>query len=604
MPLISGIFDNIRVIDNVVSNATRATTKIQDFQSYQFSTDFAYSVYSYQWLNGSLPPFTTPRYSVLPANISDSNDHYNSLHWDLGPDNTNVDKMYTTGMSWNLETTLFESELECVPAAITPAYHTTEKVYGLNITNPLIDGYNCLLWAYNNEDDDSNRHLLAGCTTTANGWKKPTSYIYSKTRFITPWTSLVSVVDSSGGLGTTMYAWGSMEESPNASPDRALLPQNLAAIFCKHNFYSQSVTATVTTPLYEVTSVNRTSIRRSINGTNFSELFKTNRDDSAPHEYLDKDTRGRGLGYRPSRAPDTRYQLERRFGPFPARNSSFQLLGSNKVECHVYIQDFFSLPAFAIYNHTRDTLVELLNPMVLIEVYQNAFQLLFAFAARELSDNQNTMNTTAKGYKEIRGYMVNIQWSHGAQNSLVIVAILTILLALFNERRKCKLDGEPNSLAAGLQLLTESKDLCVQFHEAELLSKKDMHKYFVKLGSVYRLSILQGSGPVIEVHLSDRSNEANEPLMESVEGREEYGVQNSIKEPLLDAVERSEEFGVHNSNNKPVRTIPWVGRLRTGMGLIVSILLLIALIVLLFFRCMVGAGNSPESTLDSFFITN
>lgn len=81
----------------------------------------------------------------------------------------------------------------------------------------------------------------------------------------------------------------------------------------------------------------------------------------------------------------------------------------------------------------------------------------------------------------------------------MFVALLTVALVLITWCRRCNLDGEPNSLASALGLLQRSLQVVEQldnavFHLTDLISC-----VFIKSSRRYRLQLVPGEGPRIEV---------------------------------------------------------------------------------------------------------
>lgn len=92
-PLLSGIFDDASLSRSSPQLATTNTLHPSEYIRGNLTAGFNYLAYDYAWLNGTLPPFTTPEYALLPVRAADD-----------------------SGATWTAETTLFEADLDCKTA--------------------------------------------------------------------------------------------------------------------------------------------------------------------------------------------------------------------------------------------------------------------------------------------------------------------------------------------------------------------------------------------------------------------------------------------------------------------------------------------------------
>lgn len=245
-------------------------------------------------------------------------------------------------------------------------------------------------------------------------------------------------------------------------------------------------------PFRNITHINHTGINtpftyaagfaQTFNGTFFNPS-------AVPPEYLDSRNYPTDLGFRPTKMPNANSQLRRLLCP----NSTGLLTESTSgrhlqsYSC-IYMHNVYTLPSFALYNMTPETLKDLLDPQVLAKTYGAAFKLLFAIAvAQELVDSSGVEAVIVTRDAHRRGFTVNVPWARCAQGGLVTVAMMAVVLAMISRRRSCRIGGEPNSLAAGLQLLAASQELCAQLEGAEFRSQEELSKMLVRSGNHYQL---------------------------------------------------------------------------------------------------------------------
>lgn len=474
-PLVSGIFDDSILIKSLTGAAKLSSIKDEDGPSGRFSTQFSYAAYDYQWQNGTLPQFVAPTYAILPVKF---------------------DGIPTTNETWTAETILFEADLSCENAIITPIKARNSTATGLDLTSPLDSQQNCIIW-------DTGIDTWIGCSNRTKLVEDPSPEQYDYVEFVRPWTSLTYQV---GGNDSeiTMYLWASARESPtDSNSTKSLLPLNRTAIFCKSSYSSEPATVVLTMPLGNIQNVRRTGTRTSFaRPAGFTQMINGDFHNytDVPPQYKDSAGRVVGLGYKPELLPNVDTFLSRRLGPRPPNLSEKHPPKAHRSKSMVCLENVYTLSAYALCNQTTDSLVELLNPKVLAEIYQSELRLLFALVvALDLVDNEVTVPATILREVRAMGFAVNILWARGTQVGLAVVAIMMAILGALNHGRRCELDGEPNSLAAALQLLAASPQLCSQVENAEFHSEMDLQRVLIGSGSHYKLLRGQERGPTIEV---------------------------------------------------------------------------------------------------------
>lgn len=491
-PLVSGIFDDTIINKTFTGPAKLNTIMNDEGQSRPFSTEFTYAAFDYQWKRGTLPPFVTPTYTILPVRLAG---------------------IFTAeDETWTAATTLFEADLSCETAITTPIKAQSSKAVGLNLTSPFDGNHNCIIW-------DTGIDTWIGCSNASLLVEDLTPERYDYVPFVTPWTSLayhVGVNDSQ----TTMYLWASARESPtNPNSTKSLLPLQQTVIFCKASYNSEPVTAVVHMPSGEIASVSRTGNRTSFTRpAGFTRMINGAFDNytNAPAQYKDSSNRVVGFGYRPELLPNVDTFLSRRLGQRPANLSNKDSSKPARSNSVVALENVYTLSTFALYNQTTDSLAELLNPTVLAELYRSELRLLFALVvALELVDHEATVPGTISRVVHTMGFAVSNLWARGTQAALVVVAFMVAILGAMNYGRRCELDGEPNSLAAALHLLAESPQLCAQVENAEFHTDIDLQRVLVGSGKHYKLLRGQERGPTIQVTggVGEKLADSSEPWM-------------------------------------------------------------------------------------------
>lgn len=486
-PLASGIFDDTIVNKTFPSPAKLSMINSIEGHSGPFSTEFTYAAYDYQWQNGTLPQFVTPTYTILPVKLAG---------------------MSTADEIWTADTTLFEADLACENAITTTIKAQNSNAVGLVLTSPLDDRHNCIIW-------DTRVDTWIACSNTTKLVDDPTPERYDYIPFAAPWTSLAYHVGGNDSE-TTMYLWASARESPtNSNSTKSLLPLQQTAIFCKASYSSESVTAVLAMPSGNIASVNRTGNRTPFTRpAGFTKMINGAFDNytDAPAQYMDSASRVVGLGYRPELLPNVDTFLSRRLGRRPPGTVYKYPSKTARSNSMVALENVYTLAAYALYNQTTESLADLLDPTVLAEMYRSELRLLFSLVvALELVDQETTVPITIWREVHTMGFTVSNLWARGAQGALLAVALMVAILGVLNHGRRCELDGEPNSLAAALQLLAESPQLCAQVENAEFHTNVDLQRVLVGSGSYYKLSRGRERGPMIQVtggggeKLSDRS---------------------------------------------------------------------------------------------------
>lgn len=454
IPLISGIFEDGMLAKPIPGSATRAA--IYEQGTYNLSAAFSYIAYDYAWLDGTLPSFIKPTYALLPVR--------------------NATGMVVGNETWTAETTRFWAELTCEDALV---------VFGngsLNFNSPGGDGF--LKKTYCGKDQFHENWC--------DRW----------TSFLTPWTSVTYEAKSSeNGSATNLYGWAKGVDPESVFTNGTFpmyIPRNITAIFCTASYYSEPVRAKFTMPAGEVLEANQTGPRvQFTNLANFEGVISGDFEATVQNGSRDSSDELVAFGYQPQQLPSVGPQLVQRFGKYPEDLIPYE---SSRSQSSVYMNRVEALNGFALFNQSNDTLHELLDPKTLGKTLESALQLLFAVAVTKgMVDGHTAETVNVTRHVPTRGFVVNDRWARGTEGGLVVVVVLVVMLTLLVGRRRCELDGEPNSLAAALRLLSASPELSIAMENSEFYPPEEILKVLDNGSRRYKLNLVQGQGPRVQV---------------------------------------------------------------------------------------------------------
>ncbi|RPB07990.1 hypothetical protein P167DRAFT_372917 [Morchella conica CCBAS932] len=146
-----------------------------------------------------------------------------------------------------------------------------------------------------------------------------------------------------------------------------------------------------------------------------------------------------------------------------------------------------------------------LNPRSLESLpwgHEDAFKLLFALAvSSEFVDDSQNSTTIINSIRlhRTQAYVTNELWCRLSQVVFGVLSLLTFCLLVSTWNRKCNLDGEPNSLAALMQTLSQSPALRQKMENSEFRHPIDQRELLIESKSIYRLRLSNDQGPYIEV---------------------------------------------------------------------------------------------------------
>lgn len=361
-------------------------------------------------------------------------------------------KEVEVGDRWTGETILYEADLGCRDAKMF------ETRYGYNITNEEDCSYHFVLPRADlleilstiGLSEHQGNESLSGFPATRqcpynlfmgypNNTRDRSLDLFSLS------SPLASCSDSRKLLITREGYW---------MPSLSSFGPNVKPAFCKPTYWSQPVNATIEmtkSGVVNIVKVDRQDQRtpfKEFNITSFEELVVTGR-----------------------ASPPTK------FGDFP--------LYSPEVP-------------------SRDESPKL-NPRSLESLemdFETAFKLLFALTVHagfvDHSQNSTTIINGTRLY-DTQAYIANELWCRLSQGGFGVLSFLTLILLTITWNRKCNLDGEPNSLAALMQTLSQSAALRKKMESSEFRHPIDQSEYLIESKSTYRLRLLDNQGPYIQV---------------------------------------------------------------------------------------------------------
>lgn len=227
--------------------------------------------------------------------------------------------------------------------------------------------------------------------------------------------------------------------------------------------------------------------------------------DAGAEEYRDSGGNLVGFGFRPDTLPNGDSYLRWVFGGRPEGLEAYfeELSEDGRSQSSVYFDNVYTLPAYSVNGVGKEMLGGLMDEGVMEGVYGRGFKMLFAMAvARDFGGGEEG---TVVVRREVgtRGFRVSALSAMGAQVGFLLVVVMVTGLCVLNARRGCELDGESNSIAAALQILAASGEMCEGLENAEFYSEEEVQRLLLARGKRYKLILEEGHGPRIEVNRGD-----------------------------------------------------------------------------------------------------
>lgn len=485
--------------DSITSSSTFGNASQVAFNptAQRVPANFTFSAYDYAWRNGTLPPFTTEEFALLPVAVE-------PLRGFSG---------FQPGENWTVLTTLFEADLECAEA-----HHINFNYsYWPDNTHRVIE-------VFRNESSDS---VVRVCDALAQeridgGEIMGEIGCYDMAAFITPWTSFY-VRLTSGSVSDFMFGWASGKSGypiDIAANVTSPAPLDITAIFCTPKYYAQTVNATVSMPSGRVSldDVHRIGKREEMEPLQgFTDIMDgiPPADDSLGLEAVFVEGLNRTpplrpiplrFGYPPDKVVDLRHDLLEKFGKAARPAKPMHYLAAS--ESNVYMTSTNTLAAFALSDERNNTasLEKLLDPRELESSIKKALKLWFTFAVVTETARSNERSTTIPVERKLPQAIIKVNpyWSLAARIGLPLIAALAILLTYLLEERPCYIDAEPSTMAAALKLLSASPALCAVMQHSEyhpikkLMAELDKREFYFRMGpnekGTLQVRVFRGDG--------------------------------------------------------------------------------------------------------------
>jgi hypothetical protein len=514
----AGLFDDSDLSHEIAHNTTFAALQWRNtsanYSSATFSARYTYLAYGHAWLNGSLPPFTTPTYALAPWAEVDFNSSV------IKRNDTDSAKL---GQVWVGPSIRYEADLECDEAVKTPIVAEGVGTIGYNLTSPN-GAVGEALWVPG-VADTNDTDLMSRLEDVVPGFS---AFVYKRSQDIfASGAAHYSLADMPNRyfeyserdkyeefMDSMIYIWTSALPRDWNNTRMGSGSRGLTAIYCRPRFYLQPVNATVLMPSGVIQNVSQTGDRilveqvdRSRLGEFYSDLHVGNTGGEVNlTAYRNNFYSLVGLGYLPPTQPDNLSQVLRRFG------GSVEV---PRVQPKFLGEPARGFPAFAFNTQHNGTLDSLFDPQNLADMYRRALKLQFAMLCRDEWLNTLAEEVPATITREVktRGFRMNENWCRGVQAAFAVLAALTIVMIVLLWERRCVLDGEPNSLASALGLLQRSPELAKQLENSEFNPMSVVRRVLVRSGFRYRLGLEPGVGPRVDV-LKDEDGIPVKILME------------------------------------------------------------------------------------------
>lgn len=462
VPLVPNIFDKSTLFQSIPDNTTRASFNMT---GRNVSEDFTYPAYARAWNNGELLPFMTDSFALLPVRPGA--------------------RRFAAVETWTVETTLFEAGMKC-EGARPPQIGYVNGSLTVNITS----------------SDGVNEVRMCDAGALEKGAQVDSDNCDLHTGFIAPWTSIFHKIgNTNNSPASYMYAWASGPPTPPNITFNFTYPPptNITAIFCTPVYHSETVNATFSMPSGKVLNISRSGVQKPLPALGgFNGILNGK---------VERHITGEGLvyglpvrfGYPPGAVVSVELGLIKKFGMSSRPLRPRKLQGGSRS--NVYNTDTNVLSAFALFGQTNETLGELLDARALENSNTRALKIMFAFAMATEMDrmHNNTHLVAVERRVQMASITVNQSWALAARVGLSVIVLLTVILVFLIKGRPCKLDGEPNSLAASLRLLAASPGLSEVMRSAEFYKPDELRTEMEKVDVSFKLDVLPGQGPAIHV---------------------------------------------------------------------------------------------------------
>jgi hypothetical protein len=431
------------------------------------STAWSYVAYSHQYLNGSLPPFATEDYAVLPFRPVAS------------------DGSMEVG-NWTAESTLFEGAVTCSPGTISPDPKDTG--FAVVASKEKNCSFSMGMW------DDS-------------GQRAPFQSILINKRVLQ-----ASAVNRTHGSSAPKDVHCPGNDDMMAAVFRTAMskPSFDVAIFCEPVNTQQQVLVTVDAKSGEVKELQRKGEKTGFNGLDMEywndllvglETSASTPDFNVSQEgRVEPGKRDEAAMVTSMTAPNVKGWNLPDHSSMLFRNKAFHTRMNNHTgfekphdivswnttsAINTYLVCPRSMMGFGL-SEQKD-LEKLSDPERLADMYNGAYRKLFAMALSAglpVFDNSSAPTQGLQKY-QTAGYVIDSTWLRILEVILVLALALNIALIVLLWNRRCDIASDPGTLASALAWVDPA--VLQDFRDAEFLSPDDLAKALEKKGHRYYL---------------------------------------------------------------------------------------------------------------------
>jgi len=479
-PIMSALVSKKIVTRTIAFPVERAGFYAPEAQPATLTTAFSYIAFSNFYLNGSLPPFTTKDFAVLP--FAPLKNRSASAAAGTGRDEV-----------WRGNTTLYEARLDC------------------------------RLGSYRRERDTPGLLTFPerNCRLTFAAFSAEANYApYYSSLFSSVSVRGQSSINTTGCAGPEnadmLVALFVRNAYPDArdSEDQPLL-RNSTAIHCRPIHEQQQVEIVVNAHDLSIRNWTRLGDKSAFTGLNLTywmALISGAEGTSTPpglNVAATGPTVEAGWGL-----PDHISQLIRRpqfqtlMDLYPApiflTTPGIDFTGNRTQPINVYIEQRQSLLPFGLANVQDLEALFDADGRTLMAMYNDAYRYLFAMAvvsgytgyasgeagalgaelvpAANLADQPSAL----RAFKQ-DGYVVDERWARVLQGSLGAVLVLAVALACLVWNRRCELVREPGTIADAIVSLDADGSVAAEFQDSEFLRPSQLKKVLYASGHRYSL---------------------------------------------------------------------------------------------------------------------
>ena len=477
-PIMSALVSKKIVTRTLAFPVERAGIYTPEAQAAALTTTFSYIAFSNFYLNGSLPPFTTKDFAVLP--FAPMKNRSASATAGAGQDEV-----------WCGNTTLYEARLDCRLGSYRRERGTLEL-----LTFP---ERNCrLMFKFGSGGEYSPYYSSVVSNISVSG----VDFNYAETDCAGP------------GNVDMLVALFVRNAYPDArdSDDQPLL-RNSTAIHCRPVHEQQQVEVVVNAHDLSIKNWTRKGDKRAFTGLNLRHwmpLVSGYRDTPTPFAFNLPET---GPVISRWDMPDHISQLIRKpqfqtlIDLYPVPNiqtlPGIGFTGNRTQPINVYFQQRSSLTPFGLANVQDLEALFDADGRALMAVYNDAYRYLFAMAMvpgytgyaseragtlGELVPATNLANQTSvlREFKQ-DGYVVDELWTRALQGTLCTVLVLAVALACLVWNRGCELVREPGTIADAIASLDADGSVAEEFQDSEFLRPSQLEQVLCARGHRYSL---------------------------------------------------------------------------------------------------------------------